>query len=201
MHVPDKWRITDNDVIYDLVEQNAFATLVSPSLQASRLPLLLDREKRLLIGHFSRSNPHWKEVAEGKHLAMFDVAHDYISPTWYQGMPNVPTWNYVSIHIKGKIKLLSSQETRDAVLALVRKYEPSLLDNTQMMPNDYQDRLSKGIVGFTMSIDEIEAKAKLGQHRKAEDQKGVAQGLSKKASQQSQALLKLKQQLGLGLGE
>jgi len=201
MHVPEKWRITDLNQVYQVIEQHGFATLVSASLQASRLPLILDRDNHRLLGHFARSNPHWQEVSEGQQLAIFDGAHDYISPTWYQGTPNVPTWNYVSIHIKGKVALLSDQETQTVLSTLISKYEPSLLNNSKMMPANYLDKLGKAIVGFSMSIDEVDAKAKLGQHRKVEDQQGVANGLANNPSAQSQALLAMMQQLGLGLGE
>lgn len=63
MHVEEKWRLTEQEKIFAFIEKNTFATLVSPSLQSSHLPLILDRANRCLIGHFARSNPHWQEFS------------------------------------------------------------------------------------------------------------------------------------------
>ena len=200
MYVPDKWSIKDPKIQNQFIHQHSFASLISPSLQSSRLPLLLDEDKGLIYGHFSRANPHWKEVENQTCLAIFDGAHSYISPTWYQGHPAVPTWNYVSIHVKGTVSLLSSAETHEVLNRLMQKYEPSLVVKREIVTAEYQDKLNKGIVGFSLKIETIDAKAKLGQHRNIADQTGVVKGLKNSTSLESQALLALMQTLKLGLG-
>jgi len=161
MHVSDKWKITDNKQIQEVIKHNAFALLVSPSLDASHLPLILSDDGEYLIGHFARSNTHCKSIDGEQVLAVFQAAHDYISPTWYEGKPAVPTWNYAAVHIKGAIELLGSGQTLEAVHLLVKKYEPSLLKENEVMTPEYVDKLSKGIVGFRIAIEHIDAKAKL----------------------------------------
>jgi len=64
MHVPEKWRLSEEEQVFDFIAQHSFAILVSPSLQASHLPLILDRSNCCLIGHFARNNPHWRDIAE-----------------------------------------------------------------------------------------------------------------------------------------
>ncbi|MDO6425655.1 FMN-binding negative transcriptional regulator [Thalassotalea sp. 1_MG-2023] len=200
MYVPSRMQFPAPSLIDNFLHKYSFVTLVSPSLQATRLPLYYDQEKQRLIGHFSRANPHWKEVAQGPCLAIFDGPHEYISPTWYNKPPNVPTWNYASVHVKGKVTLLDDVNTVIALDKLMEKYEPSLLEERDVVTPEYQEKLLKGIVGFSMTIDHIDAKAKLGQHRSDEDQKGVTNGLSETGTLDSQALLALMIQWQVGLG-
>ncbi len=200
MYVPDKWKITEKKDIYAFIEQHAFATLLSPSLQASHVPLILDRENNQLLGHVAKSNPHWCELSEQKCLAIFHGAHSYISPTWYREGPNVPTWNYAAVHVKGTMTLLAPTDTLNMLNTLMDKYEPSLIKERTVVTHDYQEKLSKGIVGFAMKIESIEAKAKLGQHRSEVDQQGVTAALQQSTFANDQALLALMQQLRLGLG-
>ena len=46
-----------------------------------------------------------------------------------------------------------------------------------MIPEDYQQKLSKAIVSFKLTISRVDAKHKLGQQRKIEDQQGVVEAL------------------------
>ena len=203
MHVPEKWRLDKQSDIFAFIEKYSFATLVSPSLQSSHLPLMLDSDKQYLIGHFARSNPHWRELVEDttqQHLVIFNGPHGYISPTWYANKPAVPTWNYAVIHIKGSAEILSAVETTQALDLLMAKYEPTLLDTRDVVTPEYQEKLAHGIVGFKISIDVIDAKAKLGQHRTKEDQQGVTAALSKSSSPEHQALVNYMQALKLGVG-
>jgi transcriptional regulator len=87
-----------------------------------------------------------------------------------------------------------------AMQQLVRKYEPELLEANEVMPEDYQARLRKAVVGFKIEIDGIHAKEKLGQHRKNEEQKGVYAALctSDHADDRALAAYMKKRKLGLG---
>lgn len=76
-----------------------------------------------------------------------------------------------------------------------------MLVKRDVVSADYQEKLSKGIVGFKISLDVIDAKAKLGQHRSTADQQGVTLALGNSAVSDHQALLLFMQQLNLGLGE
>ncbi|TWX69254.1 FMN-binding negative transcriptional regulator [Colwellia sp. C1TZA3] len=204
MHVPEKWRLVEQSDIFAFIEKHSFATIVSPSLQSSHLPLMLDASNRCLIGHFARNNPHWREFqhdALQQHLVIFNGPHGYISPTWYDNKPAVPTWNYAAVHIKGCAEILSGNETIQAIEMLMLKHEPELLVKRDVVTADYQEKLSKGIVGFKISIDVIDAKAKLGQHRSIADQQGVTAALSQSSSAEHQALLEYMHEFKLGIGE
>ena len=222
MHVPEKWRIQEPAQIADIINRYCFATVISPSLDATHVPLIYDQAQNCLIGHIARNNHHKKAAEHSDVLAIFHGPHDYIDPTWYQDKPNVPTWNYVAVHVHGSLHWLDEAQTIDAVQQLVQKYQPALLheqelheqeldgqaltekaksaDTQPTMPLDYQHKLAKGIIGFRIDIDRVEAKAKLGQHRSQADQLGTVKGLMNSNSPDAQQLLAIMEQLSLGLG-
>lgn len=95
-------------------------------------------------------------------LAIFQGPHSYVSPTWYQTAPAVPTWNYTSVHCYGNVSLLSVDELRIVMEALVHKFEPTLQAQKEIMPRAFIERKLKGIIGFKIEIKEFQVKEKLG---------------------------------------
>ncbi|ELB7342903.1 TPA: FMN-binding negative transcriptional regulator [Klebsiella michiganensis] len=73
-------------------------------------------------------------------LAIFQGPHSYVSPTWYQTAPAVPTWNYTSVHCYGNVSLLSVDELRIVMEALVHKFEPTLQAQKEIMPREFIER-------------------------------------------------------------
>lgn len=108
MYVPASFKVEEIDVLYSFIEQFGFATLVTirnGSPFATHLPLLLDRERGLLLGHVARANAQWENIEGAESLAIFSGPHAHISPTWYLTQPAVPTWNYTAVHAYGSVTL------------------------------------------------------------------------------------------------
>ncbi|AZG72350.1 FMN-binding negative transcriptional regulator [Shewanella livingstonensis] len=207
MHVPDKWDMSAqlfiHQFIHQFIQQYGFAAVITDDLDCSHLPLLLaplEGQHGTLYGHFARTNPHWKQAEGATVLCIFNGPHAYISPTWYDSQPAVPTWNYSVVHAKGRLELLDDATTVQVLESTIEQYEPSLLDNGGFIPQGYQDKLAKGIVGFKIVIDELQGKQKLGQHRHQRDQQGVAQGLSQSTRTDEKQLLDYMVRHNIGLG-
>ena len=176
LYIPKHFRVDDPDALYDFIEKNAFATLVSSGpkgLHVSHIPLLPEREggKIRLLGHVARANDQW-EALEGASdvLAIFHGAHAYVSPGWYQNHPAVPTWNYAVVHAHGKARLMDEAELHDLVVRLSNTYEggrPKPWKATEL-PADFVGNLLKAIVGFEIEVTRLEGKFKLSQNRPAE---------------------------------
>ena len=183
MFIPSSFRVDDRETLLAFMERYGFATLVTNhggSPFATHLPLLVDRENNVLLGHLARANPQWEALGETEAFAIFSGPHAYISPSWYIAAPAVPTWNYAVVHVYGTPRLLSPERTREIVDQTVRKYEsgrPAPWPND--LPEEYRRRMLAGIVGLEMPITRIEGKFKLGQNRSAADQAGVLEGLQK----------------------
>ncbi len=205
MYVPDKWNMDSIDNIHQFIEQHGFAIMFAKNLEADHLPLILNRnegEFGTLYGHMARSNPNWKSLDNSEVLIVFNGAHSYISPTWYSQRPAVPTWNYSAVHVLGKVELTTDAVTSEGLLSLITKYEPDLLkaDET-VMPEEFVSKLSKGIVGFKITISQLQGKEKLGQHRTKADQVGVTAALSQSIDLNAVLLHDYMKQRKLGLGE
>jgi len=105
MYIQSNFVETDQHKLHDFIERQSFVTLVSNDggePVASHLPLLLDRDHGphgRLIGHMARANPQWQSADNQSVLAIFHGPHAYISPTWYEAVNVVPTWNYVAVHV------------------------------------------------------------------------------------------------------
>ena len=160
--------------MHDVIHAHGFATLTSlhqGSLTATHLPLLLCKDDTELLGHFAKGNRQWVDIEDQEVLVVFQGPHCYISPSWYETQDTVPTWNYVTVHVKGKVKLLNGEDPRlwQSMIDLTGKYEePASTYSLHDVDSAYISALSKGVVGFTISIDTIEGKAKLSQNHPKE---------------------------------
>ncbi len=112
MYTPPYYKNENVENVLDFVEKNSFGILISQSnskLLATHIPLEFDKNENgqtILVGHISKANPQWKNfINDSNVLAIFNGPHSYISSSWYDH-ENVPTWNYIAVHIYGKVKII-----------------------------------------------------------------------------------------------
>ena len=172
MYIPHYYKNEDIEEIREFISQNSFGILISQvdgKLWATHTPLELDKDDEgndILVGHIAKANPQWHAFdSNSKILCIFNGPHAYVSSSWYQE-EEVPTWNYIAVHIYGTLKVLTEEETMGFLHKLVDKYEqdsenPLSLHN--LKPNTL--RQVKGVVGFSIAIEEIQAAFKLSQTR------------------------------------
>lgn len=137
-----------------------------------------------LHGHLARNNDQWKLETAGEALAIVRGPDAYISPGWYASKAEhgrvVPTWNYVTAHVYGRLVVHDDPAwTEDLVRRLTAKHEayrehPWTVDDA---PRPYVEGQLRAIVGISLEITRIEAKAKLSQNRPPADVEGVIAGL------------------------
>jgi transcriptional regulator len=104
--------------------------------------------------------------------------HAYISPSWFGNTNLVPTWNYTAVHVYGTLKVKNNPERlHDIVKRYVDSCEAAM--PTPWKHESAEDacvgQLAEAIVGFSITIDRIEGKAKL--NHSAERQQNVVHGL------------------------
>nr|WP_279587119.1 FMN-binding negative transcriptional regulator [Paenisporosarcina antarctica] len=183
--MPSYFEMKNRQEIDEVITAHGFATLTSihqGSLTATHLPLLLSHDKTELIGHFAKGNRQWVDLEDQEVLVVFQGPHCYISPSWYENHNTVPTWNYVTVHVKGKVQLMKEDDPRlwQSMVELTEKYEePSSKYSLHDVEPGYISSLSKGVVGFVVSIDNIQGKAKLSQNHSNERVERVIAALTK----------------------
>jgi transcriptional regulator len=169
VYIPEHFAMTETTVAYKVIQENSFATLFSVHKGkpfATHLPLLLNKEKTYLYGHFARSNTQWKDIQNQTVLAVFHGPHCYISPSWYETSQAVPTWNYVTVHVYGEVELIEDEhELMSSLNDMVLEYEaPDNSYRLQDVDVELLRGMTKGIQGFKIKIDKMEGKAKLSQN-------------------------------------
>lgn len=200
MYTPASFAVEDLATLHACIEENSFATLVTTDAEGaavSHLPLLLDRNagrNGTLIGHMAKANPQWREIANGDALAVFHGAHTYISPGWLNQQNVVPTWNYVAVHVTGKVRIVEEQtQVLDIVRRYVNFYESSMPEPWQLETADpeFIEKLLDAIVGFSIEITSIEGKWKLNQNHSEERRQKIIDGLETRPDEESAAIAEL----------
>lgn len=189
LYIPKAHLVDDRRFLHDFMDTFAFVDLVTttPTLRITHIPTVLDRSAGpygTILGHISAQNPQ-RAAFDGSHPAVvvFHGPQGYISPTWYGKQDVVPTWNFAVVHASGRPTAINDHDRAHALLArLIRKFEASIGStgyDFEKLPDAYVTGLMKGIAPFTMEIQAIEGKFKLGQERSADDRQGVLTHLQK----------------------
>ena len=104
----------------------------------------------------------------------------YISPDWYVSSNQVPTWNYVAVHVTGTAAPMDASRLRDHVDRLSALFERRLpkppWTSAKMDPARLAAML-KAIVGMTITVEALEGQWKLGQRKGLGDHEGAVAGL------------------------
>ncbi len=202
MYVPAHFELGSGTSPAAFVDQHSFGMLVTPSRNAGAAPAIdhlpflcqTSSEGELdLKAHVARANPVWRDLDGASEVtAVFRGPHVYISPRYYRTAPNVPTWNYAALHLTGSVTLMTTEETLAFVRDLTRHFEGAEHTVSQSaLQDDYESRLARAIVGFTLRVRKIEGKMKLNQNRTPEDRAGVIDALHAHGSENARAIAEM----------
>lgn len=162
----------NKDEVIRFMQQYPFVTLIGNDGQqnvATQIPVLIDvnGEELTLRGHIMRKTDHHKAIEQNPDvLILFQGPHCYISSSWYTEKGGA-TWNYQTVHARGRVNILSNEATIKILEELTAKYEapqesPLLIDH---MPDGYVDSLVKAIAGFEIKLTDIYPIFKLSQNK------------------------------------
>lgn len=175
MYIPKHFVVTESAPLWELMRQFNFALLVTAPDGvpfASSIPFTLLEPENKLTAHLAKANPQWQHFESAKEvLVVFQAEHALVSSRWYESAPNVPTWNYATVHAYGKVRLLSETQTRAQLEALMAQHghAPDMAE----LGEKYLEGMQKGIVGFEVFDLRLEGKFKLSQNKTLQDQQNV----------------------------
>ena len=195
MYTPDLYKNENPEEIRNFLKENSFGILINQTngkLTATHIPIELEinaEGKEILQGHISKLNQQAEGFkANDQVLAVFTGPHSYISSSWYDH-ENVPTWNYIAVHVYGRIKIVAYEKSVEQLKKLVDKYEEH--SEKPVRVEDLSEktmREARGIFGFEIEIDEIQANKKLSQNRDDHNYKNIISELKKTENAQSIAI-------------
>ena len=152
-------------------------------LQISHIPFLLNEDASSADLHLVRSNPIARMV-EGPHVAKIIVSgpDSYVSPDWYGVPDQVPTWNYVAVHLTGTLERLPQEMMHDMLDRQSAAYEERLLPKTPWttakMTPDILEKMKRMIVPFRFTLAGVDGTWKRGQNKPEEVRLAAAEQMA-----------------------
>ncbi len=185
MYIPKQFKLEDRETIIGFIKQYNFAPIITIGNgrpHATHLPFHIDDTNGVirLTAHMAKANPQWKDFDAQEALIIFSGPHAYISPTNYEKHENVPTWNYLAVHVYAKVHLVHDEARGYEILhEMMQQSEPAFLRQWSELDEGYKQRLFKGIVAFEIEVTDIQAKHKMSQNKTATERQNIIGSLSK----------------------
>jgi transcriptional regulator len=191
MYTPSANVEEDVPTLRQFLRENPLCALVTQTgggMVASHIPMVLHESGSgfgVLRGHVARGNSQWRDLsASAEALGIFTGAQHYVSASWYPEKKvhgrEVPTWNYVAVHVYGRLRaiedpawLLEHLRTLTDVNEVIAEVPWSVAD----APPEFIAKLSGAIVGLELEVSRVEGKWKVSQNRNDLDAAAVVKGL------------------------
>jgi transcriptional regulator len=154
---------------------------------AAHVPFLLNDDATFAELHLARSNPIARANQPAPALIAVAGPDAYISPDWYGphiDVPDqVPTWNYVAVHLRGMLEPLPEDALRPHVDALSAEHEGRIAGKrpwtSAKMTEGAMPRMMRMILPFRFRVISVDGTWKLNQNKPADVRARAAAGLAK----------------------
>ncbi|MEM6340865.1 MAG: FMN-binding negative transcriptional regulator [Pseudomonadota bacterium] len=173
MHPNPAFRTAETAQNLAFARNRAFGVLAVNGAEAapliSHVPFLLDDDGRTADLHLVRSNPIARLKAEVPAVIAIAGPDSYVSPDWYAVPDQVPTWNYVAVHLRGILQPLAADAMHDMLDRQSAFFENRLLPKTpwktDKMTPAVLEKMMRQILPFRLRIDAVEGTWKLNQNK------------------------------------
>lgn len=186
MHPNPAFRVTETAQSLAFARERGFGVLAlstdGPPL-LSHVPFLLSEDATHADLHLVRSNPMARALREAKPARLAISGPDsYVSPDWYEIDDQVPTWNYVAVHLTGTLAPLPQDDLPDLLDRLSAHFEAQLLPKPPWTRDKMDlkafNRMLRMIQPFRLQIDDVQSTWKLGQNKPAEARHAAARHMA-----------------------
>ena len=149
----------------------------------SHVPFILTDDGTTLDLHLARPNPILKLLATPQPAVIAVSGPDsYISPDWYGMDDQVPTWNYIAVHLRGSLELAASDSLAAHLDDLSARFEGELAGKTpwtsaKMSPGT-MERMMRAILPCRMVLTGVQGTWKLWQNKPAAAREAAARHLA-----------------------
>lgn len=139
----------------------------------AHIPFLLDDDGKAIWLHLVRSNPIVRclDVPCAAKIAV-SGPDSYISPDWYGVIDQVPTWNYVAVHLSGTLELRPQDELHAILDRQTAHFENRLAPKapwtSAKMSDGVMERMMRAIVPCKLTLTGVDGTWKLNQNKAAE---------------------------------
>ena len=204
MYIPKHFQQHHRKKLKDLLRQYPFATLityVNEEVEAHHLPMVLTCRagKDVLQGHIAKANSLWQNLPNNSTvLLVFNGPNVYISPSAYPSKAvtgkAVPTWNYVTVHVKGRLTYIDEPAwLLNMMNRLTHQHEVQQAEPWSMndAPKEYITGMLQAVVGIEITVESLIGKWKISQNQSEENQQGLLTALAKSHDSYAPAMIEL----------
>lgn len=148
----------------------------------THIPFIYNETSKKLVAHLDRNNPQLETLKdEAEVTVVFKGPDTYISPSIYT-TPQLPTWNYIIVHVTGNIKLINETEAIKKTMVDMTDFLEGEAQKFELKNDDPRmERLINYIQAFEIDITNWEGKFKLSQDKNAQDFENAKQELIRKS--------------------
>lgn len=147
---------------------------------AAHVPFIM-AGPRVVEVHLARSNAIARAGLPAPALLAVQGPDAYVSPDWYGVPDQVPTWNYVAVHLRGVLSPMEPEGLEPQVDALSAAFEGRIAGKRPWtkakMGEGVMARMMRGILPFRLEVTEVEGTWKLNQNKGPEARAGVIAAL------------------------
>ncbi|MGZ2259623.1 FMN-binding negative transcriptional regulator [Roseobacter sp. A03A-229] len=174
MHPNPVFHTHSKDQNLAFARERAFGVLAVSGAEApwlSHVPFLIADDGQSLDLHLLRSNPIARALKDAPRPARLAISgpDSYVSPDWYGVVDQVPTWNYVAVHLAGTLELRPQEELHDLLDRQSALFEDRLLPKepwlTSKMSEGVMERMMRAIVPCRMTVSTVDGTWKLNQNK------------------------------------
>jgi len=192
----DYYTEKDPQKIIEFLRENSFALITGMGETypvATQIPLKVVETgdgKIRLRGHIMRKTDHHLVFEKNnKVMVIFTGPHCFVSAAWYTDPGVGSTWNYMTVQVKGTLRFLDAEGTYNAVKELSDNYVGNAgAGSFDSLPQEYIDRMMKGIVGIEVEVESMENTFKLSQNRDETSQRNIIEELVKRGDENSRKI-------------
>ena len=167
---------------------------------AAHVPFVLDASGEVAFLHLVRSNPILAALDQPSPALLAVSGPDgYMSPDWYGVPDQVPTWNYVAVHLRGSLERLPDTRLGEVLDLISDEFERRLAPKppwrAEKMDPQVRARMMRAIVPVRMRVEEVQGTWKLSQNKPDEVRLAAAQAAPDGAGQELHALAELMREI------
>lgn len=188
MHPNPLYRTDDRSLCQSLIEEIGFGMVFAQTPEGPRVahtPLLVagggpDNPWAVQF-HLARANALSRHLDRETALIVVNGPDAYVSPRWYANRDTVPTWDYVTLEMEGRVRKMADEGLEAFLHAAIEKHEGRLAGEPWRAGESSAkvwSGLFRGIVGFELEVQAWRPTFKLSQNKSAEERGTIADGLA-----------------------
>ncbi|WP_110945970.1 FMN-binding negative transcriptional regulator [Streptomyces avicenniae] len=213
MLIPPMYRVDGESWAVGVIDRHPLALLVSNGTavpEATQVPVVRRPGSgddlltgTSLLGHMNRTNPHWASLSDGTTAKLvFTGPGGYVSPTLYHTDVAAPTWDFVTVHLLGTVRLATDlAESLSVVTTTARTLESRFGEGFDFhASHEYHRSIAPGVGAFSFHVEKVEAMFKLSQEKSPEIQERVMAWFADGHGGPGTDIVGTMRELGLGEG-